>query len=111
MATVIPFAEIMSSPTAACFTGAEHGDPGVSFFVTDTPPGKGPSLHTHPYPELFIVLDGVSTFAVGDTEVQVEAGNVLIVPPETPHGFTNRTQERLRQVSIHPADEMATTWL
>jgi quercetin dioxygenase-like cupin family protein len=111
MPTVMPFSEIMSSPTAACFIGAEHGEPGVSFFVTDTPPGHGPSLHTHPYAEVFVVLDGVSTFRVGDDELRVEAGHVVVVPPETPHGFTNHTQERLRQVNIHPVDEMQTTWL
>jgi hypothetical protein len=46
MAAVIPFDEIKSRPTAVCFPGGEHGDPGVSSFVTRTPPGGGPSLHT-----------------------------------------------------------------
>jgi mannose-6-phosphate isomerase-like protein (cupin superfamily) len=111
MATVLPFADIMSSPTAACFLGSEHGEPGVSFFVTDTPPGRGPSLHTHPYAEVFIVLEGRSTFRVGDEELLVDAGHVVVVPPETPHGFTNGTQDPLRQVNIHPRDRMETTWL
>lgn len=35
MAAVIPFDEIKSRPTAVCFPGGEHGDP-----------GGGPSLHT-----------------------------------------------------------------
>ena len=68
MATVIALEDIKSSPTAACFLGRDHGEPGVSFFVTRTPPGA-------------------------------------------PHGFTNRTQDLLLQVNIHPRDEMETTWL
>jgi mannose-6-phosphate isomerase-like protein (cupin superfamily) len=111
MVTVLPFDAMRSSPTAVCFLGEEHGEPGVSFFVTDTPPGGGPSLHTHPYAEVFVVLEGRSTFRLGDEELLVEAGNVVVVPPETPHGFTNRTEEPLRQVNIHPRDRMETTWL
>jgi quercetin dioxygenase-like cupin family protein len=111
MATVIPFDEIKSSPAAACFLGGEHGDPGVSFFVTRTPPGGGPSLHTHPYAEVFIVLEGQSTFLLGDEEQLVDAGHVVVVPAGAPHGFTNRTEATLHQVNIHPRDEMDTTWL
>jgi len=36
---------------------------------------------------------------------------VVVVPPETPHRFENTGEETLRQVSIHDAGEMRTTWL
>ena len=49
------------------FEGADHGDAGVSFFWVDVAPGRGPSLHTHEYPEVFIMLDGQATFR-GPTE-------------------------------------------
>ena len=111
MATVIALEDIKSSPTAACFLGRDHGEPGVSFFVTRTPPGGGPTLHTHPYAEVFVVIEGQSTFRLGDEELTVDAGQVVVVPPGAPHGFTNRTQDVLLQVNIHPRDEMETTWL
>ena len=45
--------------------GAEHGLPVTILFV-DAPPGRGPSLHRHPYAELFIVQEGEVTFTLGD---------------------------------------------
>jgi hypothetical protein len=41
--------------------GQEHGV-AVSAFVVDSGPGMGPSLHVHPYPEVFIVHEGQATF-------------------------------------------------
>jgi len=57
--------------TASQFIGADHGA-SVSFFVTRTPPGRGPALHVHPYDETFILERGDATFTVGDDEVRIE---------------------------------------
>lgn len=38
-----------------------EGEPyaaGISFFQGNLPPGKGPGMHKHPYPETCIVLSG-----------------------------------------------------
>jgi quercetin dioxygenase-like cupin family protein len=91
------------------FNGHEHGA-NVSFFLSHNRPGTGPSLHTHPYEEIFIVQGGEVTFVVGDETVEATAGDILIVPPNTPHKFTC-TSEGHRQVSIHPAPRMETEWL
>jgi quercetin dioxygenase-like cupin family protein len=91
------------------FDGHEH-DASVCFFLSHNKPGTGPSLHTHPYEEIFIVQAGEVIFVVGDETVEASAGDILVVPPNTPHKFTC-TSEGHQQVSIHPAPRMETEWL
>ena len=91
--------------------GADHGGAGVCVIFVDAPPGGGPALHKHPYEELFIVLDGEVTFVAGDKELQARAGDVVIVPPDTPHAFTNSGGGPLRQIDIHVSPSFKTDWL
>jgi mannose-6-phosphate isomerase-like protein (cupin superfamily) len=111
MAPVFPLSDMQTSPTAWKFEGGPRADAPVSFFLTHTPPGKGPGLHVHPYPEVFLVQEGTATFRVGGEQLEVPAGHVVVVPPETPHGFKNHGEGTLRQVSIHPNPEVVQTWL
>ena len=93
MATVIPIEELRRSPTAALFQGRD--EIGVSIFVTRYPErGEGPDLHLHPYPEAFVVEEGVAVFTSGDEKIEVESGHVVVVPAETPHGFKNAGERR-----------------
>lgn len=108
---IIPFSDFQINSTAYQFEGCKYGDIAASFFLVHTLPGKGPSLHTHPYEEIFIVQEGEVTFVVGPETLTVSGGNVVIVPPETPHKFTNTGTTPLRQLSIHPSKEIITTWL
>jgi mannose-6-phosphate isomerase-like protein (cupin superfamily) len=105
MAEPIPFADLPGSERARRFEGRDHGS-NVSFFLSMHAPGEGPRLHRHPYDETFILLDGQATFTVGDETLTPAPGQVLIVPPNTPHKFVNSGETRLRQVSIHSAAEM-----
>jgi quercetin dioxygenase-like cupin family protein len=93
------------------FQGHEHGGVGVSFLILEAPPGAGPGLHKHPYEEIFIVRDGEATYFVGDQEHRVTAGQVVIVPADTPHGFVNSGTGPLRQVDIHVSPRFVTEWL
>src|SRR5918998_498151 len=103
MATVIPFEEMRSSPTASLFEGDKHGEGvPISSFIVATDPGRGPALHTHPYAEVFVVLEGQATFTSAHEEVTVAGGNVVVVPPEAPHKFVNSGSGTLRMVNIHP---------
>jgi mannose-6-phosphate isomerase-like protein (cupin superfamily) len=111
MPQVIPLAGLSTSPTAWLFEGRPHAGAEISFFVTQTPPGKGPGLHVHPYTEVFLVEDGEATFTVGEEQLVVAAGNILVVPPVTPHGFKNRTERPLRVFSVHDSGEVSQTWL
>ena len=91
--------------------GADHGGAGVCVIFVDAPPGGGPSLHKHPYEELFIVLEGEVTFLAGDDEVRAREGDIVIAPPNTPHEFTNSGDQRLRQIDIHVSPTFSTEWL
>ena len=96
--------ELPGSGGAHRFEGAEHGDLPVSVILIETEPGSAPTrLHQHPYPEIWIVERGEGRFTVGDRELDVSAGHLLIGPAGVPHRFANSGSERLRVISIHPA--------
>jgi len=42
---------------------------------------------------------------------EAEAGAIVVVPPDTAHGFTGIGPGRLRMVTIHASPRMETTWL
>ena len=101
MPRVIPFESLRFSPTATLFEGGD--ELGVSIFVTNYPErGQGPQLHTHPYQEIFVVHAGTARFTVGDEQLVVEAGNIVVAPAETPHAFECAGDDTLRVVSVHP---------
>jgi mannose-6-phosphate isomerase-like protein (cupin superfamily) len=85
------------------FEGYRYGGVGVSFFLVDSPPGGGAVLHTHPYEEVFVTLEGEATFTVGDDTIEVSAGQVVVAPAGVPHKFVNTGTGPLRQVDIHPS--------
>ena len=92
------------SPTAALFEGGD--ELGVSIFVTRYERGQGVPLHLHPYPEVFVVETGSARFTVAGEELEVEAGNVVIVPARAPHGFEGAGDGVLQVVSVHPSGKV-----
>lgn len=93
------------------FEGFRFSDTEVSFIWVDMPPGGTIRLHKHPYPEIFIIQEGVATFVVGDAAMQASAGKIIVVPANVPHKFSNHTTARLKQVDIHVSREFITQWL
>lgn len=83
----------------------------LSIITVDGRPGEGPDLHRHPYEEVFVIVDGECTFTLGDETVVAKAGDVLIAPPNTPHGFKISGTGRSRSVNIHSSPEFMTEWL
>ncbi len=90
--------------------GADHDGADGSFFMVDAAPGRGPSLHTHDYAEVFIVLDGSAAFRAGDAQQEVSAGHVVVVPAGEPHGFT-AGGDGSKQINIHASPRFVTEWL
>ena|SRR5829696_9028335 len=86
-------------------------DAGICVIVVEAEPGRGPSLHRHPYEEVFVVQAGEATFTLGEEERVVRAGEVVVAPPGVAHGFVNSGAGPLRQVDIHVSREFVTEWL
>jgi len=85
------------------FEGRDYGS-SVSFFIGTFREGTGPSLHRHPYDETFIVEAGSATFTIDGDTVELQAGQIAVVPAGTPHKFVSG--EGFRLISITPADHM-----
>lgn len=85
------------------FEGKAHGS-SVSFFIGTFEAGTGPGLHRHPYDETFIVEAGGATFTVGGETFDLSAGQITVVPANTPHRFVSG--EGFRLISIAPSDHM-----
>lgn len=93
------------------FEGYHYGDTNITFILVDMQPGEGPRLHQHPYEEVFILQEGKATFTIGSTTLEAKAGQIAIVPANTPHKFINSGEGPLRQVDIHCNSRFITEWL
>jgi mannose-6-phosphate isomerase-like protein (cupin superfamily) len=111
MAYIVNNNDLPGNFTSRKFEGYLHNDANLSFFLSATPPGRGPALHTHPYEEIFVVRAGTLTFTVGDEIVEVSGEHIVVVPPGTPHKFINSGTETAHHIDIHANARMETTWL
>ena len=93
------------------FEGSRYQGTEVSFIWVDMLPGGTIRLHKHPYKEIFIIQEGVATFTVDSTTLEVHAGQIIIVPADMPHKFMNSSDRQLRQIDIHVNKQFITHWL
>jgi mannose-6-phosphate isomerase-like protein (cupin superfamily) len=111
MAYIINQNDLPGNETSRTFEGYLHNDAHVSFFISATPPGRGPKLHQHHYEEVFVVQSGILTFTVGEETIEVGAGIVIVVSAGTPHKFINSGTEIAHHIDIHVTSHMETEWL
>jgi mannose-6-phosphate isomerase-like protein (cupin superfamily) len=90
--------------------GADHGAT-ISLILDNSEPGHGPKLHKHTYDETWVVNEGNLLFQAGDEQLEAGPGDIVIVPAETPHKFTNRGPGRANLVCIHANPTFETDWL
>lgn len=100
-ASHIPIDELRLSPTAALFEGGPRAGVGVTMFVVRTPPGAFVALHTHPYAETFVLLEGSGRWTAGDEVIDAVTEHIISVPARTLHGFRTTGQTPLLVVSVH----------
>jgi quercetin dioxygenase-like cupin family protein len=110
-ARVVKVSDLETGAGSPELVGEEHGGAGVCLIFVDVPPGGGPSLHRHPYEEVFVVQEGRARFLVGGGEREAGPGEVVIVPAGEPHGFVNCGDGPLRQLAIHVSPRFETEWL
>ena len=108
---IIRIDELPLSNIAREFVGDDHGGVGLCAIFVDAPPGRGPSLHRHPYVEVLITQEGRATFYLGDEEREVGAGEMVVVAAGQWHGFVNSGDGPLRQIDIHLSSGFETEWL
>jgi|SRR6266700_8162482 len=110
-AVTLNLADLALNPTAALFEGHPRAGVDISIFVVRTPPGRAVELHFHPYAETFLLLEGRGRWTRGDEVVELEPEQLLVVPPDTPHGFRNIGDVPLLVVSVHERGTLRQTWL
>ena len=93
---VLSLEEMRFSPTAFLFEGGSRAGVGISMFIVRTPPGGAVELHVHPYPETFLLLEGQGRWTAGDQVVDLQPNQMLVVPPDTAHGFKDATTDEER---------------
>ena len=103
--------ELRLNPTAWLFEGHRHAGVDISMFMVRTPPGRAVELHVHPYAETFLLLEGRGRWTRGDEALELEPEQMIVVPPDTPHGFRNIGDVPLLVVSIHERGTLRQTWL
>jgi len=103
--------ELATSATASLFEGHPRAGVDASIFVTRTPPGRFVDLHVHPYAEVFLLLEGRGRWTVGEAVHELEPQDMVVVPPQTPHGFRNVGDVPLLVVSVHERGTLRQDWL
>jgi mannose-6-phosphate isomerase-like protein (cupin superfamily) len=109
--TILNRAELPRDGNTYEFEGLHYQDTNISFIWVDMPPGGSVRYHKHPYQEIFIIQEGISTFTVGSTTLEAVAGQIIIVPADVPHKFANNGDGQLKQIDIHVNREFITDWL
>lgn len=71
--------------------------------------GVGPTLHVHPYDEVFVLRSGRALFTVGERKVEVSAGQIVLGPAHVPHKYHNLGPGRLESLDIHVSDRWIQT--
>jgi len=79
--------------------------------VVRTPPCRFIEMHVHPYSETFVLLEGNGRWTVGEEVAELRPDQLLVVPPETPHGLRNVGDVPLLVVSVHESGELVQTFL
>ena len=97
----IRVADLPASPLSRVFVGAERGDVGVSAYLVNAAPGKGPVPHHHPYDKVAFVQAGRARWTVNGEDHEAGAGDILVVKAGEIHSFRAVGDEPLVQLDIH----------
>lgn len=85
---------------------AESGDRGFALLEMRGPHGDEPPLHLHrTEDEVFTVLEGRLSFAVGDEAIAAGAGETVVAPRNVPHRYRVESEHGARWlVLVAPGD-------
>ena len=83
------------------FVGADQGDTGVSVFLFNGAPGRGPKPHRHPYDEIQFIQSGRGRYTVNGETFEASAGDIFVIKAGEVHSFQCIGDENLVQLDIH----------
>ncbi|HSL68845.1 MAG TPA: cupin domain-containing protein [Longimicrobiales bacterium] len=83
------------------FVGAEHGDTGISVYLLNAEPGRGPGPHRHPYDEVQFIREGRGLYTVDGVEFEAGAGDILVIKAGEIHSFRCIGDTPLVEVDVH----------
>ena len=83
------------------FVGADQGGAGISAFLFDGEPGRGPGPHRHPYDEIQFLREGRARYVVNGEEFEAGAGDILVIKAGEIHSFKVIGETRLVAVDVH----------
>ena len=70
---------------------------GMTIAIQDGSPPKHMHANTH---EIQYILDGTGTIWLGDKEVKVKPGDLVVIPKGTPHGGTKPDGRTIKAIAI-----------
>jgi quercetin dioxygenase-like cupin family protein len=85
---------------------AANGAAASSTFYLEVPPGHRTPWHTHSAEEVAYVIEGAAEAGVGERKVSVEAGGLLLIPSNVPHGLENVGEGPLRFLAFFSSAAM-----
>jgi quercetin dioxygenase-like cupin family protein len=69
--------------------------------VSEFPPQRSHEVHRHPHAEEFLyILEGSGLHDTDEGSVRMTAGEVVFIPRNEWHGFTNDTDEPVKVLSV-----------
>jgi len=80
-----------------------EGKEGAVCSVWEMTLGHNEAVAPHAHPtgiEIYVVLDGIGEMRLGEEENAVFAGDVVYIPPNTPHSAGNTSEQPLRVVGV-----------
>jgi quercetin dioxygenase-like cupin family protein len=83
------------------FVGADQGGTGISAFLFEGEPGRGPGPHRHPYDEIQFLREGRARYVVNGQEFEAGAGDILVIKAGEIHSFTVIGETKLVAVDVH----------
>jgi quercetin dioxygenase-like cupin family protein len=87
--------------------GPGRGCEAATQFVGEIPPGRAP-VHSHPYDEVVLVLDGAGVAHAGGTDQALAPGTRVHLPRGVPHCLENTGRDSLVVLGVfHPGGSPA----
>ena len=83
------------------FVGADQGNVGISVFLLNAAPGRGPGPHRHPYDEVQFIREGRARYLVDGQEFEAGAGDILVIKAGEIHSFRAIGDAPLVQLDVH----------